>query len=179
MPLTVRTSLDAHRVSPTPSRSVMVSTFNSGVVNAGVVNSGVLVTGALVAGALVAGGPVICYHRFSHGAPAIADDEKEGQNKGPSHPFKKIWPPHKMFSTHPWHNWIAHRSSEPRVAGSNPAGCICGFQRNFPAGNAISVASIFKCGPVQKPNLYRKTPVRFSTGALANRLLEMSIPRRH
>ena len=138
MPLTVRTSLDAHRVSPTPSRSVMVSTFNSGVVNAGVVNSGVLVTGALVAGALVAGalvaralvagalvagGPVICYHRFSHGAPAIADDEKEGQNKGPSHPFKKIWPPHKMFSTHPWHNWIAHRSSEPRVAGSNPAGC--------------------------------------------------------
>ena len=25
--------------------------------------------------------------------------------------------------THPWHNWIAHRSSEPRVAGSNPAGC--------------------------------------------------------
>ena len=101
MPLTVRTSLDAHRVSPTPSRSVMVSTFNSGVVNAGVVNSGVLVTGALVAGALVAGGPVICYHRFSHGAPAIADDEKEGQNKGPSHPFKKIWPPHKMFFNAP------------------------------------------------------------------------------
>ncbi len=24
---------------------------------------------------------------------------------------------------HPWRNWIAHRSSEPRVAGSNPAGC--------------------------------------------------------
>ena len=22
----------------------------------------------------------------------------------------------------PWRNWIAHRSSEPRVAGSNPAG---------------------------------------------------------
>lgn len=25
-------------------------------------------------------------------------------------------------STRPWRNWIAHRSSEPRVAGSNPAG---------------------------------------------------------
>jgi hypothetical protein len=31
-----------------------------------------------------------------------------------------------LFSTNtrtrPWRNWIAHRSSEPRVAGSNPAG---------------------------------------------------------
>jgi hypothetical protein len=25
--------------------------------------------------------------------------------------------------THPWRNWIAHRSSEPRVRGSNPLGC--------------------------------------------------------
>ncbi len=25
--------------------------------------------------------------------------------------------------THPWRNWIAHRSSEPRVIGSNPIGC--------------------------------------------------------
>ena len=25
---------------------------------------------------------------------------------------------------HPWLNWIEHRSSEPRVGGSNPPGCI-------------------------------------------------------
>ena len=28
---------------------------------------------------------------------------------------------------HPWRNWIAHRSSEPRVSGSNPDGCIWGL----------------------------------------------------
>ena len=29
-----------------------------------------------------------------------------------------------LLELHPWRNWIAHRSSEPRVTGSNPVGCI-------------------------------------------------------
>ena len=29
-----------------------------------------------------------------------------------------------MFPTRPWRNWIAHRSSEPRVTGSNPVGRV-------------------------------------------------------
>ena len=28
-----------------------------------------------------------------------------------------------IVELHPWRNWIAHRSSEPRVVGSNPTGC--------------------------------------------------------
>lgn len=30
----------------------------------------------------------------------------------------------KKAATRPWRNWIAHRSSEPRVTGSNPVGRI-------------------------------------------------------
>ena len=35
----------------------------------------------------------------------------------------------------PWRNWIAHRSSEPRVVGSNPTGraLLSPFLRAFPA----------------------------------------------
>ena len=29
----------------------------------------------------------------------------------------------QSIQTHPWLNWIEHRSSEPRVGGSNPPGC--------------------------------------------------------
>ena len=43
--------------------------------------------------------------------------------------------------TRPWRNWIAHRSSEPRVAGSNPAGrafVFLGFLRfSTPTYNAL------------------------------------------
>lgn len=28
-----------------------------------------------------------------------------------------------MEHSHPWLNWIAHRSTEPKVTGSNPVGC--------------------------------------------------------
>ena len=28
---------------------------------------------------------------------------------------------------HPWLNWIAHRSTEPKVTGSNPVGCTSPF----------------------------------------------------
>ena len=31
---------------------------------------------------------------------------------------------HFFFLSHPWLNWIAHRSTEPKVTGSNPVGCI-------------------------------------------------------
>ena len=29
----------------------------------------------------------------------------------------------RKLNVHPWLNWIEHRSSEPRVIGSNPIGC--------------------------------------------------------
>ena len=29
---------------------------------------------------------------------------------------------HRAVAMRPWRNWIAHRSSEPRVEGSNPSG---------------------------------------------------------
>ena len=43
---------------------------------------------------------------------------------------------------HPWLNWIEHRSSEPRVGGSNPPGCIflfCfpGFSDHETPGNLL------------------------------------------
>ena len=31
----------------------------------------------------------------------------------------------------PWRNWIAHRSSEPRVGGSNPSGRTSHFQGDY------------------------------------------------
>ena len=49
--------------------------------------------------------------------------KKRAKTKDLLTPSKRFGPRIKCFSTHPWHNWIAHRSSEPRVAGSNPAGC--------------------------------------------------------
>ncbi len=37
-------------------------------------------------------------------------------------PSKFVFTRVDYFHTRPWRNWIAHRSSEPRVEGSNPSG---------------------------------------------------------
>ena len=43
-------------------------------------------------------------------------ERPDTRRPSPVHRGLKCWP------LRPWRNWIAHRSSEPRVAGSNPAG---------------------------------------------------------
>jgi hypothetical protein len=70
----------------------------------------------------------------------------------------------RLIRTHPWHNWIAHRSSEPRVAGSNPAGCTDRKDRDLPAPTQLSVTTKSVCGPVQNQSLYRKTRLRLQRG---------------
>ena len=65
--------------------------------------------------------------------------------------------------TRPWRNWIAHRSSEPRVAGSNPAGRIdssrCEAVRTVPISTHIVGFFALLC--IEASSAERCNPYRF------------------
>ena len=48
---------------------------------------------------------------------------KSGESSSPQYSNKNRWFLRRKTKKRPWRNWIAHRSSEPRVRGSNPFGC--------------------------------------------------------
>ena len=67
--------------------------------------------------------------------------------------------PTLLNCTRPWRNWIAHRSSEPRVVGSNPTGRA--FFGHLPT---LHRKSISNCGAINKPP--RETLFRFEASGL-------------
>ena len=67
--------------------------------------------------------------------------------------------PKLLNCTRPWRNWIAHRSSEPRVVGSNPTGRA--FFGHLPT---LHRKSISNCGAINKPP--RETLSRFEASGL-------------